>query len=77
MGFLGNLLGFAGDGSTGDCDGMTIHRRIVAHVDAQLAQIGALDATKMVKESKTLNRIRRILIEGRMEIAKLGSMPKP
>lgn len=56
---------------------MTLQERITAKVDAELAQSGALDATKTAEDLKTLNRYRRMLIENEMMAAKLGPMPKP
>lgn len=56
---------------------MTLRQRVIAHVDAEIAKSGALDATKTAEDLKTLNRIRRMMIENEMMAAKLGPMPKP
>lgn len=55
---------------------MTLQERITAEVDAELAQIGALDTVKDAEDLAALNRIRRLLIENGMTEAKLGPMPK-
>lgn len=56
---------------------MTLRQRVIAEVDAELAQSGALDAAKDAEDLKTLNRYRRMLIENEMMAAKLGPMTKP
>lgn len=54
---------------------MTPQERITAEVDAELVQIGALDAVKDAEDLAALNRIRRLLIENGMMAAKLGPTP--
>lgn len=56
---------------------MTLQERITAEVDAELAQIGALDAVKDAEDLAALNCIRRLLIENGVAIAKFGPTPKP
>lgn len=55
----------------------TRRQRIIAQVDAQIAEDGLLDAVKSPAQKKVFNDYRKLMIKNAEAMAKLGLKPKP